>query len=102
MAVFEIPLISAPQKFTISLAGVAYNMTLRWNDLGQCWCIDIADQSNTSLVSGLPLVPGIDILEQYEYLGIGGQLVVSTDYDKLAPPTSSNLGSQSHLYFVTT
>jgi hypothetical protein len=47
-------------------------------------------------------VPGIDLLEQFGYLNFGGELRVETDFDKNAPPTSANLGSQSHLYFVTT
>lgn len=90
-----------PQKFTISLAGVTYNMVLQWNGQGSFWGLDIADQNNVPIIQGLPLVTGIDLLEQYAYLGIGGQLIVTTDFDTGAPPTSSNLGSQSHLYFVT-
>lgn len=102
MSAFEIPLISSPQKFSVSLAGVTYNMTMRWNQPGEFWGLDINDINDVPVVRGIPLVTGVDLLGQYGYLGIGGQLVVSTDYDTSSPPTSSNLGSQSHLFFVTT
>jgi hypothetical protein len=98
---FEIPLVSRPQKFGVSLAGVFYNMTVRWNEPGGCWMLDIADVNDVLVVGGIPLVNGVDLLDQYGYLNFGGQLIVVTDFDASAPPTSSNLGSQSHLYFVT-
>lgn len=101
MSTFEIPLISLPQKFSVSLAGVSYNMTLRWCEPGQFWGLDIMDQGDTPILTGVPLITGGDLLDGYDYLNFGGQLIVTTDYDKGAPPTSSNLGTQSHLYFVT-
>lgn len=97
----EIPLISAPQTFSVVLAGVTYNMTVRWCAPGGFWGLDIADASDNTLVGGIPLITGGDLLEPYEYLGISGALTVVTDYDAGAPPTSTNLGSQSHLYFTT-
>lgn len=101
MSTYEIPLISMPQRFEISLAGVTYNLTLRWIDAGQFWCLDINDQNDDPIVNGVPLVTGQDLLEQYESLGFGGQLQVTTDFDAGAPPTADNLGTQSHLFFVT-
>lgn len=101
MSTFEIPLISMPQRFAISLAGITYNMKLRWNAAGQFWDLDVSDINNAPVVLGVPLVTGVDFLEQLAYLGIGGQMTVTTDYDTNAPPTSSNLGSQSHLFFTT-
>lgn len=97
----EIPLISMPQRFTITLAGVSYNMILRWNEPGQFWGLDILDQNDEDILTGVPLITGANLLEGYDYLNFGGALTVSTDYDVGAPPTSSNLGSQSHLWFTT-
>lgn len=101
MSTYEIPLVSMPQTFSISLGGVTYNLTLRWIDAGQFWVLDIDDQNNLPILNGVPLITGVDLLEPYEYLNFGGQLFVTSDFDTNAPPTSSNLGSQSHLYFVT-
>lgn len=99
--VTEIPLISTSQKFEITLLSVVYNITVRWCAPGQFWSLDIRDQDNVDILLGVPLITGGDLLDGYEYLDIGGELRVVTDYDAGAPPTSSNLGTQSHLYFVT-
>lgn len=91
-----------PQTFQVALAGVTYNLTLRWIQHGQFWVLDINDQANNPIVNGIPLITGADLLAAYAYLNFGGQLQVVTDFDFNAPPTSANLGSQAHLYFVTT
>jgi hypothetical protein len=99
--VFEIPTQSgAPQIETISLNGVTYTLTIFWCDPDGVWMLNIADSTGTPIVSGLPLITGADMLEQYEYLGIGGMLLAQTDFDWTLPPTFTNLGSTGHLYFV--
>jgi len=102
MANFEIPLSGAPETFLITLAGVQYKFTLQWRDAPQGgWVLDIADALANKIVSGIPLTTGGDLLEQYAYLGIGGELWVQTDGDPAAVPTFDNLGTTSHLYFST-
>jgi hypothetical protein len=99
--VFEIPLqAGTPQTLNISLAGVTYGLTVVWNNNAQVWVIDIDDSNGNPLIQGIPLVTGADLLEQYEYVGIGGSLYAVTDFDIAAPPTFDNLGQQGHLYFV--
>ena len=46
------------------------------------------------------MVPGLDLLYQYKYLGIAGSLVVQTDYNTDAVPTYENLGVTGRVYFV--
>lgn len=113
MQTYEVPLKGQSQTFTIALAGVTYQMTLMWraseptrfppssqaNTAGQ-WVLDMADALGNPLVSGIPLVTGVDLLAPYAYMGFTGSLVVQTDHDTDALPTYSNLGSTSHLYFV--
>lgn len=99
--VYEIPTSTTPQAFQIALAGVTYNLVLKWNLQNGSWMIDIADADNNPLVNGIPLITGADLLAQYAYLGIGGQLRVQTDTDVDAVPTAENLGTHGHLYFVT-
>lgn len=102
MATYEIPLSPAPQTFSILLAGVSYQLTVRYVDAPEGgWLLDIADQAGNVILCGAPLVTGHDLLHQYAYLGIGGQLIVQTDADHDAVPTFGNLGVESHLYFVT-
>jgi len=97
----EIPLSATPQRFRITLAGVAYGLTVKWNSLAQAWFLDIADANNAPLASGLPFVTGADLVAQLDYLGIVGKLVVASDDNFDAPPTFDNLGTNSHLYFIT-
>lgn len=99
--IVEVPLISTPQQFSVFLNGVSYDLTLKWNEFGQRWVMDIALTSGGMLVSGIPLVVGQDLIEQFTYFEIGGMLVVQSDYDVLAAPTFDNLGTLSHMYFVT-
>lgn len=101
MTVFEIPLLPQAQKLTVSLAGVIYNLRLYFNPPSNVWLLDIADQNNNPLLSGVPLVTSGDLLEQYGYLGIGGKLVCQTDNAQVVPPTYNNLGSSGHLFFIT-
>lgn len=108
MTAFVVPTQPMPQAFAISLAGVTYNLTLKWNDVlyrgglvTPCWMLDIADANNVPLATGLPLVTGADLLAQHPYLGIGGQLIVQSDNDPNLVPDFDTLGRTGQLYFVT-
>ena len=102
--VYTIPFTSPPQIFTITLGGTLYTMTVQYrnNALGG-WVIDIADQSNNPIVSGIPLVTGVNLLAQYAYLQIGGGggIYVQTATDPDAVPTFGNLGNGAYVYWVT-
>lgn len=101
MGIYEIPTSASPQSFQIALAGVTYKLTLMWRDApGGGWFLDIADSAGSRILSGIPLVTGADLLEQYDYLAFGGELWVQTDSDAAAVPTFDNIGTASHLYFV--
>lgn len=103
MSVFQIPLVNTPQQFEISLAGVDYIMTNKWNPSAEGgWVLDIADAlTSTPIACNIPLITGADLLDGLEYLGINGQLFVLTDGDQLAVPTLDNLGVESFVYFST-
>ncbi len=98
---YEIPTSNIPQVISISLAGVTYKLTNKWNVSGNCWVLDIADTNSNPILSGIPLVTGVDLLEQYGYLNFGGQLFAQTDHDLTQVPTFTSLGVNGHLYFVT-
>ena len=100
MIVFEIPTSPRNQKFTISLAGVKYSMSIVWNSFSSTWVADISDSNKNKILSGIPMVAGVDLLEQVSYLGIGGKLVAVTDNNNSLPPTLTNLGSTGHLLFI--
>jgi hypothetical protein len=97
---FEIPLSPQAQFFQIELAGIVYELRATWCDPAGCWMLDINDQTGAPVLNGIPLVTGADLLEQFGYLGIGGELIVQTDHDLNAVPTASSLGLTGHVYFV--
>ncbi len=99
--VYTIPLNGAPQQFTIALGTTVYTLLLFWNAVQQGWFLNIGDNNNNPIVSGIPLVTGADLLAQYEYLNFGGSLYVQTASDVDAIPTFTNLGTNSNLFFVT-
>ena len=101
MTAYALPLVSAMQKITIALNGVDYNLVVRWNYISGVWNVDLYDSDNVLLLGSIPLVTGLDLLEQFEYLNIGGRLEVQTDGDTFKLPTFENIGTESILYFVT-
>lgn len=97
---YEIPLSPKPQQLSISLSGQTYILRLTWCWPAQAWALDVSDSAGNALVSGVPLVTGADLLEQFEYLGVGGKLIVQSDASVDAVPTFTNLGLRSHLFYV--
>lgn len=98
--VAEIPLTPRPQTFSATFPnGNTYNFRLiyQFND-DDCWLMDIADVDGNTLVAGVPLVTGADLLAQYAYLGLGVKMWVTTDADLAEPPHWWNLGTSAHLW----
>lgn len=102
---YEIPLTAEPQTFGIALTGRELRFTLHWHeaepeqpgDPAGAWLLDIADSEGSSLVAGVPLVTGRDLLAPYAYLGINGQLWI---YGEDAPDYES-LGERIKLLFAS-
>lgn len=86
---------------SISLSGVEYNLRFTWSDRSAAWIMDISDVNGVPLLTGMPLVTGSDLLAQFAYLGVYGQMIVQTDNDPGAVPTFENLGLTSQLYYLS-
>jgi hypothetical protein len=100
-AVYEIPLLSAPQQLEITLSAVDYRLRLTWCWPIECWMLDIYDANTLApLLLGYAMVTGADLLEQFVYLGFPGSFFVQTSNDTLAQPTFDNLGYLSHLFYA--
>lgn len=99
---FEVPLSPEPQRFTITLGGFDYRLTVQYRKAGGAgWMLDIADATNQPLISGLPLVTGVDLLGQYRHLQLGGRLWVQGAENPDDVPTYGDLGIGSHVFWVT-
>lgn len=99
---FSVPLQAQPQRFTITLSGVNYTLTVQYRNIAMGgWVLDIGDANNVPIAQGLPLVTGANLLAQYAYLGFVGALWVQTQSNPDAVPTFQNLGSDGLVYYVT-
>ena len=100
---FKLPLAPQPQQLTVTLNGTVYNLTTKWNYYEGCWCVDIADNDNNPIIGSVPLVTGLNLLEQYDYLAIGGEgsalIVYSTINSPDDVPTFQNLGITGFVAF---
>lgn len=99
MKINEIPLNADNQTFRVMLSDVNYTLRVLWRDEAG-WIMDVMDSGAQPLLMGVPLVPEVDLIEQYPELGISGALIVMTDNGAPEYPTKNNLGSSSHLYFA--
>ena len=98
--ILEIPTSPTAQTFQIALGDVLYQVTLRWIGAQGAWNLDLGDANGVPVLCGLPVLPGVDLLAQYAYLGIGGSIVVSNDPDPGNPPTYEGLGGDGRIYYV--
>ena len=100
--VYELPFSARPQYITIRLVGTEYRFKLSWNIPANCWVIDITSMNGGPLACGIPLVTGCDLLGQFDYLEIGGQLFVVTDQTATGGvvPTFDDLGITGHVFFL--
>lgn len=89
-----------PQRFTITLSGVEYQMTLRFNQFLAAWVLNLGLPDGTALIDGLTLVTGEDLLAQYRHLGIPGSLTVVGDADVDSMPTFAQFGTDSHFLYT--
>ncbi len=74
---------------------------LTWCNPAQCWIFDMLNDDGTPILTGIPLVTGSDLLEQFAYLKLGAQLFAQTDNDPQAVPTFDNLGQTGRFYLVS-
>ena len=79
MTIFEIPLPAIPSKFTIVLNGRDLAMSTQYRaTLEGSWILDIRDnRTGEDVVCGIPLIPEVDLLEQYGTV-IAGQMILWT------------------------
>lgn len=97
---FAIPLLAQAQRLSVSMAGVARQITTKWCKPANCWVMDLATQAGVPIATGLPMVTGAGLLSQLDYMEIGADLVVQSSDNADAVPTYENLGTVGQLYMV--
>lgn len=86
------------QKFqiTVEVNGntVTLDVFLRYNRMAGYWVISLTDSNTeTLLLDSVPMLPGINILEQYGYLKIGSCGLINISNISMNNLNDKNLGS---------
>lgn len=95
MTIKEIPLTANNQKFSILLGKNIYKLRLIYRT--KAWFLDIFNSDDQSLILGLPLRQGINILEQHQHLINGSLYVLNQNIDETH--AFSELGSKIRLFW---
>ncbi len=104
---YEIPLSGTPQQFTMLLGERVYQFVFLYRDAvpsmagGSGWVMDINDNLGFHIACGIPLVTGANLLAQFDYLNFNASLFVLSDGYPDEVPTFDNLGTDSHVYWMT-
>lgn len=94
-----IPLTSEPnQSFqaTVTVDGLnrALQFNIRFSEVAGYWIMKITDPATaTILLDSIPMLAGLNILEQYAYLGIGSAYIINASGSSDDYPTENNLGT---------
>lgn len=100
MSYCKIPLTTLPyseQDFKLTLEGkrnINIKLKLRYNDLVGDWTATVIDnKTGQLLIDTLPLVTGVDLLGQFQYLDIGHAFIRQTTDTELMMPDHKTLGT---------
>lgn len=90
----QIPTYSDPAySQTITIDGIDYVLSFRWNMRCALWFLDLADASGNPLVSSIACVPLYPLLVKFQYLDVPqGVLVILPRGPDDPPPQVSDFG----------
>lgn len=95
----EIPLTSSPEQlFSSVISGETYDIRVLRNSRNQIWTISFRSGS-TSIVEGIPLVAGLDIVRQFP-IGIKNMYIINSD-DTSLDPIGDSIGDSARLVILT-
>lgn len=106
-----IPLTSSPQQslavgLDVDGATLRLQLDIYFNEMAQCWYMDIADGQGNPLLASLPMItgdwPASNILAQYGYMKIGSCQVINVGQVSDDYPGQSELGSSFQLLWDDT
>ena len=64
---------------------IELRFTMQYNEVAGFWFVDIG-KDNQTILSGYPLIPAQDLLEQFQYMGIGhAYLIPRSELSKQFP-----------------
>lgn len=92
-----IPITSRPNntfncKIPVDGRNISLTFKTTYNEIAAYWSVSIITGEGVELVHNIPVVPGQNILEQFEYMGIGSAYIVYQEETSDEWPNSENLG----------
>lgn len=88
-------------KFKISLSSIVYTLRLRYNTRTTLWMLDIADASDSTLVSAMPVLVARNMNGQYVVAGLPvGTFFCTDDTGDGSEPTQFTLGLDHTLFYA--
>ena len=103
---FQVPVASlnAQSSQTVTLDGVVFRLTFTFNTRCLAWDMTIAEQDGTVLVSGIKLLPQLDLLNRHKDVRLPPGRLLAVDQqeaDVAIRPLKSELGSKLVLVYFT-
>jgi hypothetical protein len=89
-------------SYTVTLDNKTLIFTYRYNGRGGYWTLDLADESNEPILTGLKIVLGVNLIEKFidDRLPSGGILAVDVT-DRLARIGERDLFERIEMVFVS-
>jgi hypothetical protein len=102
----QIPVTSNPnQTFTVNIPGNSKNLGLKfqitYNGVAKYWMMTLSDPTSGQIyASNIPLLPGYDLLKQFQYKNIGSAYIENIGDQTIESPDDTNLGTTFALNWV--
>lgn len=100
MEIFELPLQSYDQTFSVALGDTEYRLRLQWNRPMRAWLLSVFTAGGEEMIRGYALCTGTNVLHQYRYMGFSGTLLLAKESDTDGMPSRYDLGGESRLYYI--
>ena len=95
MALHEILLTNTNQQFNVRLGSIIYKLRLIYRL--DTWFLDISDSAGQLMLAALPMVQGVNLLEQHQHLIKGGLYVLNSNTDE--SQSFNDLGVKIQLFW---
>lgn len=87
-------------SFKVELETVIYTLSFAYNTRRGRWYMDLADQSDNDIVTGVPILVNIPLLDQYIVEGIPpGRFIAIDESGNNKIPGEDDLGNDVKLFY---
>lgn len=101
MSIVQLPFDGINERFTTSLEGRDFVISVRWNEWIPAWEMSIGTAADGVLATPIPIVGGADLIDQYrDRLGLTGAMFAYVEGEADQTPTEDNLGAAGGVYYA--